>query len=425
VDKSFVVDCDAMPAQRGDGAFEVDGVPKNDGSDNEVETTRPVALVLETAVTQVALPVEEHSAGESVSGFVLIESDLDSPAQLRVFHPLQHKECALDAADFAQRSVEAVLTGIAGELTDDERSSHRAVPDGCGESEDFVPLCSDQFEVELAADQRCERWMVALLARDIEPLVSKIADAGRKAKSQQMAQRKEPMPEVVTWKLYRAKQHFDELAKELLEYFRNGPGELVEAPESAPENQILGYKLKGDVPARFGLIAGDFLQNMRSSLDYLVWQLAIANKRKPGTCNAFPICLTLEGWEKSLHKHDRLRGVHSDAVAEIKALQPCFTNSPNPLPLTVLETLTNHNKHRNPLTTGAVMLLTPAVKLPIGCAEFQVSRMVKGQMVDGERFIAYVAFKEEIVKGLEILATLEVISNVIGFEVLPKFERFF
>jgi hypothetical protein len=66
------------------------------------------------------------------------------------------------------------------------------------------------------------------------------------------------------------------------------------------------------------------------------------------------------------------------------------------------------------------MLLSPAIKLPIGCAEFQVSRMV-----DGERFIAYVAFKEEIVKGLEILATLEVISNAIGFEVLPKFERFF
>jgi hypothetical protein len=34
VDKSSVVDYDAMPAQRGDGAFEVDGVPKDDGSDN-------------------------------------------------------------------------------------------------------------------------------------------------------------------------------------------------------------------------------------------------------------------------------------------------------------------------------------------------------------------------------------------------------
>jgi hypothetical protein len=234
-----------------------------------------------------------------------------------------------------------------------------------------------------------------------------------------------PMPEQVKWKLYRAKQHYDELRKELVEYFENDPGELVEAPESTPRNQIFGYKLNGDVPARFGLIAGDFLQNMRSSLDYLVWQLVNANKRRPGTFNAFPICLTLEGWEKSLLKHDRLRGVHSEALAEIKALQPCFSDSPKALPLTVLETLTNHNKHRASLATGVLALRAPVVKLPLAHAEFQVSRMVDGRMVDGERFIAYVALKEEIVEKMEILITLDAISDFVGLELLPRFERFF
>jgi hypothetical protein len=223
----------------------------------------------------------------------------------------------------------------------------------------------------------------------------------------------------------RAKQHYDELTKELVDYFKADPGELIEVPESTADHQVLAYKLKDKVPARFGLIAGDFLQNTRSALDYLVWQLAKANKQKPGHHNAFPICETPVGWDQCLGKHERLKGIHPDAIPVIKALQPCFNKSSTPLPLTVLEKLTNHNKHRNPLTTGAVVLLTPAVKLPIGCAEFQVSRMVNGQMVDGERFLAYIAFKEEIIKGLEILATLEVISNVIGYEVLPKFERFF
>jgi hypothetical protein len=234
-----------------------------------------------------------------------------------------------------------------------------------------------------------------------------------------------PMPEQVRWKLYRAKQHYDELRKELVEYFENDPGELVEAPESTRGNQIFGYKLKGDVPARFGLIVGDFLQNMRSSLDYLVWQLVIANKRRPGTSNAFPICLTLEGWEKSLLKHDRLRGVHSEALAEIKALQPCFSDSPKALPLTVLETLTNHNKHRTSLATGVLALRAPVVKLPLAHAEFQVSRMVDGRMVDGERFIAYVALKEEIVEKMEILIILDAISDFVVLELLPRFERFF
>jgi hypothetical protein len=64
-------------------------------------------------------------------------------------------------------------------------------------------------------------------------------------------------PEAIQWKLYRAKQHYDELTRELIDYFKNDPGELIEAPESTAENQILAYKLKEKVPARFGLIAGD------------------------------------------------------------------------------------------------------------------------------------------------------------------------
>src|SRR5271170_3889080 len=110
-----------MLAQGGDGAFEINGVPEDDGSDNQVESTCAITLVLEAAVTQVALSVEEDSTGEGVSGFTFVESDLDTPAQLRVFHPLQHEKRALDAADFAKRCVEAILAGIAGELADDER----------------------------------------------------------------------------------------------------------------------------------------------------------------------------------------------------------------------------------------------------------------------------------------------------------------
>jgi hypothetical protein len=234
-----------------------------------------------------------------------------------------------------------------------------------------------------------------------------------------------PLPEQIQWKIYRAKQHYDELKKELAEYFQDAPGKLVEAPESTPEKPILGFQLKGSVPARFALIAGDFLQNIRSSLDYLVWQLVIANGTRPGRCNAFPICESIEGWEKCLHQHGRLRGVHKDAIAEIKTFQPCFSQSLIPLPLTVLEKLTNQNKHQCVFVAGVAVLLTPAVKPPFGYAEFQVSRVVDGQSVDGETFIAYVAFKEGIVERLEILATLEVISNFVVYELLPKFERFF
>lgn len=57
-----------MLPQGGDGAFQVYGVPKDDGGNDQIESAGAVALVLEAAVAQVALPIEEDGAGESVSG---------------------------------------------------------------------------------------------------------------------------------------------------------------------------------------------------------------------------------------------------------------------------------------------------------------------------------------------------------------------
>jgi hypothetical protein len=69
------------------------------------------------------------------------------------------------------------------------------MPDGASQSQDLLPLRSDQLQTELAADQRSERRVIALLARHAKPLVGEIADAGRKAESQQMAERKEVLGE--------------------------------------------------------------------------------------------------------------------------------------------------------------------------------------------------------------------------------------
>ena len=107
-----------MLPQGGDGAFQVYGVPKNDGGNDQIESAGAVALVLEAAVAQVALPIEEDGAGESVSGLAFVESDLHTPTKFRVFHPLQHEEGTLNAPDFTEGNVEAVLARIAREFAD-------------------------------------------------------------------------------------------------------------------------------------------------------------------------------------------------------------------------------------------------------------------------------------------------------------------
>ncbi len=92
-------------AQSGDGAFQIHGVPENDGGDNQVQAAGAISLVLETAVAEVALAVEEDGTRESVSGFAFVEAYLDTPAELGVFHPLQHEKRAFYSPDFAERRV--------------------------------------------------------------------------------------------------------------------------------------------------------------------------------------------------------------------------------------------------------------------------------------------------------------------------------
>ena len=56
-----------------DGAAEIDGVPKGDGGDREVETRGPVALIFEGAVPDLAVTMEKQGTGQRVSGLAFVE----------------------------------------------------------------------------------------------------------------------------------------------------------------------------------------------------------------------------------------------------------------------------------------------------------------------------------------------------------------
>jgi hypothetical protein len=63
----------ALDAKLGDGAAEIDGVPKGDGGDREVETRGPVALIFEGAVPDLAVTMEKQGTGQRVSGLAFVE----------------------------------------------------------------------------------------------------------------------------------------------------------------------------------------------------------------------------------------------------------------------------------------------------------------------------------------------------------------
>jgi len=232
-------------------------------------------------------------------------------------------------------------------------------------------------------------------------------------------------PAEIEYKLYRAKQHYDELNREQLNWWESEPGHLVPAPESTPEQPLYIFDTKEPVPARFGLIAGDCLQNLRSVLDYLVWQLVIANGEKPGRWNAFPVCQTSDGYAGAI-RNDRLKGVAPEAQEIIKELQPAFLpKGKNPRAIHVLDELTNENKHRAPLLTTPVSTFKPDDPLPFRHVELEITRMRNGQLIPGERIVAFIAFKHPIVHRLEVMAVLDALFLDVAEDTLPLFDRFF
>ncbi len=92
-----------------------------------------------------------------------------------------------------------------------------------------------------------------------------------------------------------------------------------------PDARTIEVTIQGvpDLPSEWGLIAADYLQNVRAALNYLAWELSRWNllregeTREPKRITQFPINTAAGKFDA--HK---LPDVHPDHVAVIRALQP-------------------------------------------------------------------------------------------------------
>src|SRR5208337_1828105 len=109
----------AARAQFVDRAAEIDGVPKDDGGDSEVEAGDAVALVLEGAVADFAEAMKEHGARERIARLALVEARVGPSPQGGIANPVDRERRTLQAADFLERLGEGVLSGISSETAQD------------------------------------------------------------------------------------------------------------------------------------------------------------------------------------------------------------------------------------------------------------------------------------------------------------------
>jgi len=159
-------------------------------------------------------------------------------------------------------------------------------------------------------------------------------------------------------KLGWAAHHFELLDVEIREWFQPPDQPTVTAETDLPnERYAVVYNEPRPKPTEWSLIAGDFLNNLRSTLEHLVCQVVLSEGGAPAHHHAFPIAITETAWVANVSKRDPKRGPGPlDGIAPTTAAfqligdaQPYIGRdkaAAQATPLASLARLNNTDKHR-------------------------------------------------------------------------------
>jgi hypothetical protein len=168
-------------------------------------------------------------------------------------------------------------------------------------------------------------------------------------------------------RLDRARFHMDELDVAFRSYLADHWETSLhpEVPE-APWN----FRFTREPPHYFGVIIGEAVQNLRSALDYLVYELAIHDRggSKPRTRTQFPICTTPGNFFRGREYIRPLLGEHR---RRIRKLQPYQSKDPAAHPLAILNRLSNTDKHRLLLTVFNELGGVPDARIDVRTNTYQ------------------------------------------------------
>lgn len=154
----------------------------------------------------------------------------------------------------------------------------------------------------------------------------------------------------VRQKIERANQHIEELKAAVLAFKATDPYKI--STKRNPQTRELVYYIVSaePIPAPIAAILGDILQNLRSVLDHLAYQLFIAAGGDPAKSAHiyFPIFDDISAYKaKSLGK---VQGIKQNAIDAIDAIKPYKGGNDT---LWLLHKLNNIDKHRLVITVGA------------------------------------------------------------------------
>jgi hypothetical protein len=155
----------------------------------------------------------------------------------------------------------------------------------------------------------------------------------------------------VNEKLKRAEESIGDLNSQIVAFLKERPEGGFSDDKQKAAKELAEFHAKRVIPLRFGVIAGEVIHHLRSSLEHIAWMLSSAEyQRKHPKWIAFPIFEVdpdASGDKDKITSYNRqVKGIlDKGALDLIKRLQPYNAPSPADDPLTILHSLSNEDKH--------------------------------------------------------------------------------
>jgi len=147
----------------------------------------------------------------------------------------------------------------------------------------------------------------------------------------------------------RASLLIDELAKLLEDYELQEKGHVFAELDHETKIAKLGFSQPATPPPKIAsAIIGEIIYNLRATLDYLVFILALMDSKQPQQQTQFPIVANRKDFSGQVKRH--LKGVSPEHITEIEKLQPfvgCTWTGD-------LRDLSNPDKHRHLATLAGM-----------------------------------------------------------------------
>lgn len=151
--------------------------------------------------------------------------------------------------------------------------------------------------------------------------------------------------EGVALKLSWAEKHLKNLDFEVSTFLQGNPCVAVRVNDLRSGEDVWTAKLLAFPPQWWSPMIGDIVHSLRSSLDYIVWELAKPTNRHHRL--QFPICDTPEAYGAKAAQA-QIKGLDDYDKALIESFQP-FKSVDRGYHLSLLRALSNFEKHREPL----------------------------------------------------------------------------